>query len=179
MSGSRPPPRQVKSPGRPRKEKSKPKGAHTISREAKSDGTPLKVKLEEREKVLVRRRAFAAEQTRRALIKAAEMREELAQTQLDAEHPALRFLNRADRLAWLCLQVHRTHVEEKVVQLGVGMGYEVAQMGTEEPNFRAMEMLMKAMGDFAPNVAVQVNQSGDEEGASQSVVLMVADNGRG
>lgn len=169
-------------PGRPPKQKphDRPRGSIGVkaaSREAKESGAPLKVKLEEKEKALIRRRELAAQMTRKAIVKAAEARQELNQEQVGADHACLRFMNRADRLAWLCLQVHRTHVEEKVVQLGAGMGYEIAEVGTEEPQFRAMELLMKALGDFAPNVAVQVNQNGDEN--PPGVVLMVMDNGRG
>jgi hypothetical protein len=176
----------TKPTGRPGGRPAKPKppgfkrnnlGINAATKAAAAAGNPIDARLAAREKVLIRRREMAATLTRKAIIAAAEQRQTLAQEVVDANHPCLKYMNRADRLAWLCLQVHREHEEEKVVSLGQGMGYDIARVGTEEPKFRAMEMLMKALGDYAPTTAVQVNQNG-ETGDTQ-VVLMVADNGRG
>ncbi len=169
-------------PGRPRKTNQRQdpqrnsKGLVNARKAAAAAGDPIVAKLAEREKAQIRAAARAATQTRQAMIKAAAARQTLAQEVVDASHPCLKYLNRADRLAWLCLQVHREHEEEKVVSLGNGMGYEIAKVGTDAPKFRAMDMLMKALGDYAPTTAVQVNGAG--EGGVQ-VMLMVADNGRG
>lgn len=60
--------------------------------------------------------------------------------------PELRFLDRAERLAWLCAKVAAEHVETKA--LVVNGQTELVEVPTEAPQFKAMDMLMRALGDY-------------------------------
>lgn len=135
--------------------------------------------MDDKERGEIRKREAAAAITRAAWVRTQEARQTLSQEVVSADHPCLRYLNRADRLAWLCLQVHRAHVEEKVVSLGPGFGYEMVDVATDAPRFKAMEMLMKAMGDYSDGAKIAVDARSAPGAEAPRVVLVVADNGRG
>lgn len=94
--------------------------------------------------------------------------------------PALGFLQKEVRLAWLCHQIHAQHFEHKPVSLGM-LGYEIAEIPTDAPRFKAMEMLMRACGDFGggPSTSVHVNTGAAAGDKGPQVVLITYDNGRG
>ncbi len=115
--------------------------------------------LSDKEKALTRRRAAAQSITRAAWERTKSMRAQL-QT-VDEGHPCLRYLKREERLAWLALQVYSSHEKEHPISLGPGYGYEIVTLATSDPNYKAMDMLMRACGDYGPGggaqVAVSVN----------------------
>lgn len=167
------------SPVVPKRKRGRPK-AGEIPPEGWKPRKPPTVSLDDVERRKQRAAAAAAAMTRANWVRAQAARQEVTQEVVSADHPCLRYLNRADRLAWLCLQIHRSHVEERVVSLGPGLGYEVVDVATAAPNFKAMEMLMKAMNDYSDGTRVAVDARGAAGGdASPRVVLVVADNGRG
>jgi hypothetical protein len=94
----------------------------------------------------------------------------------------IRYLDRRERLLWLADRVAKTHTKAQAVKMRVdGVDtVEIVHLPTEEPQERAMELLMRALGDFGAGTNVQVNVSGEDEGkAGPRVALLVMDNGRG
>lgn len=88
-----------------------------------------------------------------------------------ASRPELRFLERAERLAWLCAKVANQHFDTEVRSVSVGEGVsqlETIEVPTETPNFKAMDMLMKALGDYS-------EQKGEAERPPVTVVVAMSD----
>lgn len=152
-------------PGRPKGSKKKPRSPGQILGEGKKE---ISVELEAKERLIARRREAASQITRAAYARAAAKRAVL-QT-VDEDHPCLRYLKKNERLAWLALQVWGVHEKENVVSMGPGMGYEIVNTGTQDPNFKAMELLMRACGDFAEGARTLVQVNGGGGGGAPQIV---------
>lgn len=89
-------------------------------------------------------------------------------------HPCMPILTKEGRRRWLAYMATTEHVEERVVSMGDGLGFDIVKLRTSKPNFVAMELLQRMEGDFATaGVNVSVNGEGSR------VLLLVPDNGRG
>jgi len=86
------------------------------------------------------------------------------------DHMCMRLLRKEERLKWLAYMVDTRHQREQIVSLGPGLGHEVVSVEDGRPRFVAMELLMRACGDFA--------QASVSVGDGAQVVLIVGDNGR-